>query len=441
MPRWRKGAQVQSVPIVLLVTIVGVVGVGTLFWSSAGIVRAIAGAFRTVPLSYRPVIEKGGVAIVIAAHNEELVIEKTLDSAMSQVPRGQVYVASDGSTDATTELALRRGANVLDLNPNRGKAGAIVAAIDHFDLVERYDVVMLLDADTVLAADYLDSGLPLFDDPEIVAVAGRASTIFSPPPATAIGRILVTYRQRVYIAVQYLLKYGQASRLVNVVSIVPGFASMYRTRVVKSIDIDAPGLSIEDYNMTFEIHAKSLGRIAFNPRAAIAHTQDPDTLRDYAKQVRRWSLGFWQTLLRHGWHARLFFVVAWLSVIELVIACVMLVVTPPVALLSGLSGLFVDWGWDATGDLRIFATTLPAWILVLGILVPDVALSIATAILTRNARFLLYAPVFPLLRILDAVLTLIALRRALSGSSSGVWQSPQRRATVHQKTVPQKESI
>jgi biofilm PGA synthesis N-glycosyltransferase PgaC len=424
---------VQPVPIVLLVTIVGVVGIGTLFWSGAGIVRAIAGVFRRVPDSYHSVVEKGGVAIVIAAHNEELVIEKTLDSAMSQVPRGQVYVASDGSTDATSELATRRGANVLDLNPNRGKAGAIVAAIDHFNLVERYDVVMLLDADTVLADDYLDSGLPLFDDPEIVAVAGRASTIFTPPPETLIGRILVTYRQRVYIAVQYLLKYGQASRLVNVVSIVPGFASMYRTRVIGSIDIDAPGLSIEDYNMTFEIHAKSLGRIAFNPRAAIARTQDPDTLQEYSKQVRRWSLGFWQTLLRHGWHARLFFLVTWLSVVELVIACVMLVVTPPVALLSWLSGFFVGLGWDATGDLRVFSTMLPGWVLALGILVPDLALSIVTAILTRNARFLGYAPVFPLLRVLDAVLCLVALRRALSGSSSGVWQSPQRRAAVAQK--------
>ena len=426
----------QSPTIVLLVTFVGVVGVSTLFWSSVGIVRAVAGTVRRRPETYCPVVEKGAVAIVIAAHNEELVIEKTLASAMSQVPRGQVYVVSDGSTDTTTELAIRRGANVLDLNPNRGKAGAIVAAIEHFDLVERYDVVMLLDADTVLADDYLDSGLPLFDDPETVAVAGRASTIFSPPPATLLGRILVTYRQRVYIAVQYLLKYGQASRLANVVSIVPGFASMYRTRIIGSIDIDAPGLSIEDYNMTFEIHAKSLGRIGFNPRSAIARTQDPDTLHDYSKQTRRWSLGFWQTLFRHGWHPRLFFVVVWLSVAELLIACFVCVLTPAVATLSGLSDVFVGWGWDTTGDLRSFATLLPAWVLVLGLLVPDFVLSLVTAAFARNPRFLLYAPAFPLLRILDAVLCISALRRALGGSSSGVWQSPQRRAAVSQKTVP-----
>jgi biofilm PGA synthesis N-glycosyltransferase PgaC len=426
---------VQSQTIVLLVTLVGVVGIGTLFWSSAGVVRAIAGALHRRPDAYRPVVEKGGVAIVIAAHNEELVIEKTLASAMCQVPRGQIYVASDGSTDATTELAIRRGANVLDLNPNRGKAGAIVAAIEYFDLVERYDVVMLLDADTVLADDYLDSGLPLFDDPDVVAVAGRASTIFSPPPATLLGRILVTYRQRVYVAVQYLLKYGQASKLANVVTIVPGFASMYRTRIIGSISIDAPGLSIEDYNMTFEVHAKSLGRIAFNPRSAIARTQDPDTLQDYSKQTRRWSLGFWQTLFLHGWHPRLFFVITWLSVIELLLACLMLVLAPVVALLSEFSGLIAGWGWDSTGDLRLFAAAVPAWVLVLGILIPDFVLSIVTALFARNGRFLLYALAFPLLRILDAVLCFSALRRALGGASSGVWQSPQRRASVPQKTA------
>jgi len=418
---------VPTVAVEFAITVIGIVGVSTLVWGTAGILRALAGAVRLTPFDYEPVVGPGGVAIVIAAHNEELVIEKTLTSAMAHLPRGQVYVASDGSSDRTTDLAITLGANVLDLNPNRGKAGAIVAAIEHFDLVERYEVVMLLDADTVLSEDYLRSGLPLFDDPDVVAVAGRASTIFTPPPATLAGRIIVTYRQRLYIAVQYLLKYGQASRAVNVVSIVPGFASMYRTRVLDAIDIDAPGLSIEDYNMTFEIHAKSLGRIAFNPRAAVAHTQDPDTLHEYAKQAGRWSLGYWQTLLRHGWRPRLFFQVAWLSAFELIVAALVLVLVLPIALASESSALAVEWGWSTNAFLEWFARALPAWVLLVGTLVPDFVLSFVTAVATRNARFLLYAPVFPLLRILDALLCIRALGRAVSGSSTGVWQSPARR--------------
>ena len=155
---------------------------------------------------------------------------------------------------------------------------------------------MLLDADTRPNPDYLETGLPLFLDPEVVAVAGRAKSIMTPPAPTVLGRFLVAHRERLYIVVQLLLKYGQAARGANVVSIVPGFASMYRTSALAKIKVLAPGLVIEDFNMTFEIHAKKLGRIAFHPSAAVAYTQDPDNLQDYTRQVRRWILGFWQTV-------------------------------------------------------------------------------------------------------------------------------------------------
>ena len=54
---------------------------------------------------------------------------------------------------------------------------------------------------------------------------------------------------------------------------------MYRTDALAQIDVTGAGLVIEDFNMTFEIHAKKLGRIEFHPSAAVAYTQDPDTSR------------------------------------------------------------------------------------------------------------------------------------------------------------------
>jgi poly-beta-1,6-N-acetyl-D-glucosamine synthase len=64
------------------------------------------------------------------------------------------------------------------LHPNRGKAGALAAGIERFALRERFEVVMLLDADTAPAPDYLQTGLPQFDDPDVVAVVGRAATVW-----------------------------------------------------------------------------------------------------------------------------------------------------------------------------------------------------------------------------------------------------------------------
>ena len=60
---------------------------------------------------------------------------------------------------------------------------------------------------------------------------------------------------------------------------------MYRVDVLDQIDIAAPGLVIEDFNMTFEVHAKKLGRIAFRPDVAVAYTQDPDTWDDCTKMA------------------------------------------------------------------------------------------------------------------------------------------------------------
>ena len=117
------------------------------------------------------------VAVLVAAHNEELVIADTIRAASQLVDAGNIHIISDGSKDSTATVARSAGANVLQLSPNRGKAGALAAGIEHFDLCRRFEVVLLLDADTHLAPDYLATGLPLFDDPGVVAVAGRARTI------------------------------------------------------------------------------------------------------------------------------------------------------------------------------------------------------------------------------------------------------------------------
>src|SRR5690606_6808837 len=331
-----------------VVTMIVVVGVNTLLWVGAGLVRLAAARLGGRPRHRGGRIPRPDeVAIVIAAHNEALVIEATIRSAARQVPVENVFVACDGCTDDTVAIARACGATALDIHPNRGKAGAIRAIVEELALADRFEVLLLLDADSQLHDDYLVSGLPAFADPEVVAVAGRATTILDPPPATVLGRILVAYRERLYLSVQYLQKFGQAARLLNAVTIVPGFASMYRTRVLADIEIDAPGLAIEDYNMTFEVHAKRLGRIAFRPDAAIALTQDPDNLRDYRQQMRRWSLGFWPPVRRHGLHAGRFWALLAISIAELVTSSVFMVLVVPIVLVSVAAAVLAASGVDA----------------------------------------------------------------------------------------------
>lgn len=424
-------AQVLVVAVLALVLI----GVTTPFWAVVGAGRALlkrwtdeptAAGFRLDPVS---VPDRRRVAVLIAAHNEAMVLPTTLRSAVRQVAPDQVFVASDGSSDGTADVARGFGANVLELDPNRGKAGALAAAIDHFALTTRFEVVLLLDADTVLADDYLDTGLPLFAGADVVAVAGTAATSRDPGPSTRVGRVLVGYRERVYVVVQYLQKFGQASRAANAVSIVPGFASMYRTRVLDRIEITAPGLTIEDFNMTFEIHAKRLGRIAFRPGSATAYTQDPDSLHDYVRQVGRWSLGFWQTVGRHRPRRDAFWAALSVYIAELVVGNLAFVLMPPAVVLTSAAFLSAELGLDPTGVGGTIAVMLPAPILLAGALLPDYLLTAAAAVIARRPSFLAFGLVFPLVRLVDASVSLLRLVAVVRSDSDGVWTSPTRRPT------------
>jgi len=418
-------------PTFLLLMLV-VLGVNTVLWGTVGLVRAIVSFFtrhRQRPLQGR--VEVDAVAVLIAAHNEEQVITGTIRSAFALVPAGNIFVVSDGSSDGTVQIAAEAGAKVMDLSRNRGKAGALKVGIEHFNLIESFDVVLLLDADTRLASDYLTTGLPYFDDPTVVAVAGRASTLTEPEPPTRMGRFLVAYRERFYVVIQYLMKYGQAARPINVVSISPGFASMYRTRILAEIDIAAPGLAIEDFNMTFEVHAKRLGRIAFRPQAAIAFTQDPDTFTDYRKQLHRWTLGFWQTVRRHGFHFGAFWAALGLYIIELVVSSVVLLLLLPLLVVSCVATIWFNTTGAVLPVGGQIAEVFPPIVVVLCVIVPDYLLTIFATCVTRRPRYLLLGLGFPMMRVVDADLCLRSLAQAYirpKAPSAGVWKSPVRRS-------------
>src|SRR5690606_19760239 len=114
------------------------------------------------------------------------------------VPAENVHVVADGCTDATASVAAARGVNVLELTPGRGKAGGIEAAVSHFDLAGRYAVLIIADADTRLDEHYLRRGLPILDQPGVVALAGYARAGWRPRELSLIGRFLAAYRTRLY---------------------------------------------------------------------------------------------------------------------------------------------------------------------------------------------------------------------------------------------------
>ena len=79
--------------------------------------------------------------------------------------------------------------------------------------------------------------------------------------------------------------------------------------------------------MTFEVYQKGLGKVGFTLQA-VAVTQDPDNLRDYMRQTRRWAIGLWQTVRRHPPRANLFTAMLTLLLIELITSSLLFFLLP-----------------------------------------------------------------------------------------------------------------
>ena len=113
-------------------------------------------------------------SIIIPAYNSERTIAQCLVAATNLEMLGdvEIIVINDGSIDRTGEIASSfAGVRVISV-PNGGAAKATNIGIQE----ARHDLIVSLDADAVLEKDWLKKILPLFNKPDIAAVAGYALT-------------------------------------------------------------------------------------------------------------------------------------------------------------------------------------------------------------------------------------------------------------------------
>ena len=100
------------------------------------------------------------VVVLIPAHNEEHRIEAALRSLASQTRQpDEVIVVTDRCTDRTAEIAKALGAKVFNVEGNgHRKAGALNQALRQvLSELRPTDEVLMMDADTVLAENFLES--------------------------------------------------------------------------------------------------------------------------------------------------------------------------------------------------------------------------------------------------------------------------------------------
>ena len=147
------------------------VSLAALVWTHAAypFAATVLARLRTRPVRKGDALPT--VAVIIAAHNEESVIERRVENlrALDYPPdKLEIVVTSDASTDATEEFATRAGARVVT-NPRGGK----VAAQNHAVRETSSELVSFTDANSTWAPDALRELVRAFADPDVAYVCGR----------------------------------------------------------------------------------------------------------------------------------------------------------------------------------------------------------------------------------------------------------------------------
>ena len=228
------------------------------------------------------------VCALIPAKDERLGIVKTLESIIAaNMSPSDIYVCDDGSKDGTGEIARSYGVNVLRNQRNVGKATAIARATAHFNLLDRFDVIALMDADTAVCPGYYAAVREGFKSPDVVAVCGR--------PQSLPHNWLTAYRCYSYFMTHSVYRSGQTA--MGVITVAPGCSTSFRTSAFSQLQWCNDTI-VEDMDCTIQLHKKKLGKVVYQEKAVV-YTQDPKSLKDYIKQTNRWYTGAWQVGKKH----------------------------------------------------------------------------------------------------------------------------------------------
>jgi glycosyltransferase involved in cell wall biosynthesis len=228
-------------------------------------------------------------AFLIPAFNEAHGITETIRSLDVAASRYRaicdVYVVDNGSWDDTIAVAQ----SALDACPHLrghvlecskpGKSHALNVGLRRIE----QDVIVRIDADTLVEPSLLENLVPWFWDDSVGAVGGL------PLPKRSAPRWLFPLRTiEVYYGVTFL---RVAQSAADAVLVVPGLIAAYRRDVVDELGGFGEGFNGEDADITMRIGRLGY-RVVTDPDVRV-YTEVPESLAHLREQRQRWSRGLY----------------------------------------------------------------------------------------------------------------------------------------------------
>ncbi|MEU4603361.1 glycosyltransferase [Kribbella sp. NPDC023972] len=226
------------------------------------------------------------VSVIVPAYNESAGIEAAIRSLVASDHPIEVIVVDDGSTDGTADIveAMRIPGVRVIRQPNAGKPVALNTGLQaaHFDLI------VMVDGDTVFEPDAVRMLVQPFADPSVGAVSGNAKV--------GNRRGLLGRWQHI----EYVVGFNLDRRLFDLAECmptVPGAIGGFRRTALERIGGLSDVTLAEDTDLTMAL-CRDGWRVVYEERA-VAWTEAPASLGALWRQRYRWCYGTLQAMWKH----------------------------------------------------------------------------------------------------------------------------------------------
>ncbi|EPC6413588.1 glycosyltransferase family 2 protein [Enterococcus hirae] len=371
------------------------------------------------------------ITIMVPAHNEEVVIEDTIDYLMTKINYGnyEVLVTDDGSTDETPAILARLQKKypklrVIRIDKNKGKAHA-------FDIGMAFAkgrLILSNDADTVPEPDALSNYVNYFIRPGGRNISAVTANMDVKNRTSLLGKSQTVE----FSSIVGIIKRTQAGVLGGLYA-YSGANTMYRKDALIDVGGFRQDRATEDISIAWDHQLN--GWISVFAPTIIFFMEVPVSLPMLYRQRKRWAKGgteVWLTnfkkVLFHPFEniGRTFmFIDQTFSIIWSLFFCISFFV------FIILMGIYLYQG----NFEQIYRTLTISFLFVCFEMISGIIQLIASLVVDdqgRKLKYMLFAPLYMLLfwmvNAITIMTTFITAIKTILGYGSGTWKSPERKS-------------
>ncbi|WAI59551.1 glycosyltransferase family 2 protein [Lactiplantibacillus plantarum] len=374
--------------------------------------------------------EQPFITIMIPAHNEEVMIEHTINYLMNNLnyEKYEVLVTDDGSTDETPAILERLQSvydnlRVVTIKKNQGKAHAFNVGVGF----ARGEFILSNDADSIPEPDALWKYMSYFMGEEHANTAAVTANMDVQNRSTIIAKSQTVE----FSSIVGVIKRSQVSALGNMYA-YSGANTMYRRDALIDVGLFRQDRAIEDISIAWD-HQLNGWTTVFSPDI-LFYMNVPENLDALYHQRKRWAKGGTEVLLTNfkrvvshpGKYLK-----QWAFITDQTLSIIwsLFFFVSTLIFLISLVTFFFTGNYERVYHMFCMAFIFVTFEMFAGVLQLLSALIVDDR--GRKFKYLIFMPLYMLIywqvNALALVTTLIPAVKTILGYGSGTWVSPVRK--------------